>query len=108
MRTADTVFLKHRGESRASVLCTTVPPLPRVPGLPGDRFLLTSSAKPLATLHDDDAAVKAAISDGHGSALTALWWQPVVATGTTRLGWHKTLGRSLPEPDAVAVAAPTP
>lgn len=106
MRTADTVFLKHRGESRASVLCTTVPPLPRVPGLPGDRFLLTSSAKPLATLHDDDAAVKAAISDGHGSALTALWWQPVVATGTTRLGWHKTLGRSLPEPDAVA--APTP
>lgn len=104
MRTADTVFLKHRGETRASVLCATVPPLPQVPGLPGDRFLLTSTSKSLPALHADDAAIKAAIADGHSSALTALWWQPVVATGTTRLGWHKTLGRALPEPFPQAAA----
>jgi hypothetical protein len=96
MRTADTVFLKQRG-TRANVACVTEPPLPPVPGLPGDRFLLTSDATSMAQLREHDAALKAAIARSHGSPLTALWWKPVVATGTAIVGLHKTLGASLPK-----------
>ena len=41
MKTADSVFLKHR-ETKKNVLVRTVPPLPVIPGLTGSSFLLTS------------------------------------------------------------------
>lgn len=90
MRTADTVFLKHRS-SRRNVACVTHPALPRTPGLPATYFHITCADKSLADLRRvDDAGLKQAIRDSHESSWTALWWKPVVATGPAALGWHKT------------------
>lgn len=97
MRTADTVFLKHRA-TRGNVAVATEPALPAVPGLPGDRFLLTSDARSLEALRVEDEAIKARILASVGT-FKSLWWHPVVATGTDVIGWTKTHGSSLPEDD---------
>jgi hypothetical protein len=78
------------------VVVTTEPALEPVPGLSGDRFLLTSDDQSLAALRTQDKALKARIRESVGT-FTALWWQPVVASGTSAIGWHKTLGKSLPD-----------
>ena len=52
MKTADSVFLKHR-ETKKNILARTVPQLPVVPGLTGTNFLLTSDEKPLGVLKGD-------------------------------------------------------
>jgi hypothetical protein len=86
MRTADSVFLKHR-ETKNNVLVRTVPSLPVVSGLTGSHFLFTSDEKPLRVLIREDKVLKDRIKASL-NFFEALYWQPVVAT----IGWNKTLG----------------
>jgi hypothetical protein len=90
MRTADSVFLKHR-ETKNNVLVRTVPPLPVVSGLTGSHFLFTSDEKPLRVLIREDKVLKDRIKASL-NFFEALYWQPVVASGVATIGWDKTLG----------------
>lgn len=96
MGTADTVFLKSRS-ARSNVRVTTVPAVatPSAPPQPPSAFLITSKDKPLAALKAEDEALKGRITASLGS-FKALWWKPVVSTGTAAVGWNKTLGEYLP------------
>lgn len=92
MRTADTVFLKHR-DSRANVRVSTAPALPAVTGLGADRFMISCDERPLVALREANSALTARITDAL-NPVAALWWKPVVTTpGGGVLGWHKTLSQ---------------
>ena len=130
MKTADTVFVKHR-----HVLPTTVSEITALgiegdksrtsasewrnvrfhtnlndpmddqsdggaamqKGMRGDKFYLSSSAKPSDQLLAEDSLLKSAIVDSL-PWLKKLWFRPVIATGGPALGWTKTHGLSLPHP----------
>lgn len=95
MKTADTVFMKNYSTYN-NVSVKTIPPLEPVTGLPGADFFLTSDEKPLKNLIADDKKLKSKIMDSL-NPITALWWHPVITTGTASIGWSKTLGTSLPK-----------
>jgi hypothetical protein len=105
MRTADTVFLKHRA-TRANVRVCTDPALPPVPGLGGDRFLLSSDRRPLPALREANDALIRGITASLSPA-AALWWKPVVTTPGAALGWSKTLAAFPQATQAGSAAAVT-
>ena len=91
MKTADSVFMKHR-ETRNNIKITTTPN--HEPAYTPYELYLTSDMKSLEDLHEDNENLIQTINQSLGT-ITKVWWQPVIFTINIR-DTFKTLGKSLP------------
>ncbi len=90
MSTADTVFMKST-TNRKSVAITTDPVLPRIPGMKGDSFLLTSDAMSETSLREISRKLREEILKSH-DCITSLWFEPVFNTSQSLLALAQTTG----------------
>ncbi len=97
MATADTVFMKNSLDG-CNVKTAVEPTQEVVAGLRGDSFLLTSDEVGNGRVKEKVEAIKGEIKEAMGK-MKWFWFQPVVATGNSFVGWTKTLGLTLPDGD---------